>query len=317
MTQKRQCGANRIFPLMLLGVLMVMLGGPSASLGQSLSPGSGLQDPACSTNENQVLPDQIKELRAQVAKLQAAVQQTSPISRSTAGSRMKMGGGKAMVVMDDMGGMGSGQKRGMSPGSGGGMGMMEKEGEMGGMSSGRSGGMSMEDDQSEMGGMSSSSGMSPGGAKGMCCMGEMGAMMGGMMGSGGGMGGMKGMPSTMPGQAGASHLYHIGSTGFFLDHPKHLTLTKDQTRTLNRLKERALLDRTTAQRQIDQAEQELYILTGADEADSGKIQAKVAEIEKLRADRRMNFIRAVGEAVNILTHDQHQTLLGAMVPNQK
>lgn len=311
MTQKRLCRANRILPLMLLGLLMVMLGGPSACVGQSPLPGSGLQDPALSTNENQVLVDHITELRPH-----AGVQQTGPISKSTAGARAKMGG-KAMVVMDDMGGMGPGQKRGMPSGSGGGMGMMEKEGEMGGMSSGGSGGMSMEDDQSEMGGMSSRGGMSPGGAKGMCCMGEMGAMMGSMMGSGGGMGGMKGLPSTMPGQAGASHLYHIGSTGFFLDHPKHLALTKDQTRTLNRLKERALLDRTTAQRHIDQAEQELYILTGADEADSGTIQAKVAEIEKLRADRRMKFIRAVGEAAHVLTHDQHQALLGAMGPNQK
>ena len=317
MTQKRECLTNYIFPLMLLGVLMVMLAGPSASMGQSLSPGSGVQDPALSTNENQVLAGHITELRSHVAKPQAGVQQTGPITRSTAWAHMKMGGGKAMVVMDDMGGMGSGQKRGMSSGSGSGMGMMEKEGEMGGMSSGGSGGRSMEDDQSEMGGMSSRGGMSPGGAKGMCCMGEMGAMMGGMMHPGGAMGGMKGMPSTMPGQAGASHLYHIGSTGFFLDHPKHLTLTKDQTRTLNRLKERALLDRTTAQRHIDQAEQELYILTGADEADSGKIQAKVAEIEKLRADRRMKFIRAVEEAAHVLTHDQHQALLGAMVPNQK
>ena len=316
MTQKRECITNYIFPLMLLGVLMVMLAGPSASVGRSLSPGSGLQDPAMSTNENQVLADHITELRPHVAKPQAGVQQTGPISRSTAGARTKMGG-KAMVVMDEMGGMGSGQKRGMPSGSGGGMGMMEKEGEMGGMSSGGSGGRSMEDDQSEMGGMSTRGGMSPGGEKGMCCMGEMGAMMGGMMGSGGGMSGMKGLPSTMPGQAGASHLYHIGSTGFFLDHPKHLTLTKDQSRTLNRLKERALLDRTTAQRHIDQAEQELYILTGADEADSGKIQAKVAEIEKLRADRRMKFIRAVEEAAHVLTHDQHQALLGAMVPNQK
>ena len=317
MTQKRDCITNYIFPLMLLGVLMVMLRDPSASVGQSLSPGSGLQDPALSTNENQVLADHITEWRAHVAKTQAGMQQTGPISRSTAEAHTKMGGGKAMVVMDDMGGMGSGQKRGMSSGSGGGMGMMEKEGEMGGMSSGGSGGRSMEEDQSEMGGMSSRGGMSPGGAKGMCCMGEMGAMMGGMMHPGGAMGGMKGMPSTMPGQAGASHLYHIGSTGFFLDHPKHLTLTKDQTRTLNRLKERALLDRTTAQRNIDQAEQELYMLTGADQPDAAQIQLKVAEIEKLRADRRMHFIRAVGEAANVLTHDQHQALLGAMVPNQK
>jgi hypothetical protein len=220
-----------------------------------------------------------------------------------------------MVVMDDMGGRGTGQNRGMSQGSGGGMGMMGDQGEMGGMSpggrsTGASGGMGMMD-EGEMGGMSS------GGDMGMCCMGEMGRMRSGMMDPGRGMGGMQGMSSTMPGQPGASHLYHIGSTGFFLDHAKHIALTPEQTMTLNRLKERALLNRTTAQRRIDQVEQDLYILTGADEPDAVKIQAKVAEIEKLRADQRMNFIRAVGEATNVLTHDQHRALLGTMIPNQK
>ena len=121
----------------------------------------------------------------------------------------------------------------------------------------------------------------------------------------------------MPGQPGASHLYHIGSTGFFLNHSKHITLTPEQKMTLNRLKEKALLDRTTAQRRMGQAEQDLYILTGADQPDTAKIQAKVAEIEKLRTDQRMAFIRAVSEAVNVLTHDQHQALLGTMTPNQK
>ena len=121
----------------------------------------------------------------------------------------------------------------------------------------------------------------------------------------------------MPGQPGASHLYHIGSTGFFLNHAKHITLTPEQKMTLNRLKEKALLDRTTAQRRMGQAEQDLYILTGADQPDPAKIQAKVAEIEKLRTDQRMTFIRAVSEAVNVLTHDQHQALLGTMTPNQK
>ncbi|MEP6888941.1 MAG: periplasmic heavy metal sensor [Nitrospirales bacterium] len=315
MTQRKQRITHRVFPLMLLGVMLVMLGGPSASLGQTQSSGGGSQNAARADNEHQAMLDHIMELRAQVAKLQVAVQQS--VSKSIPGSRMKMGGNKAMVVMDDMGSMGSGQKHGTSPGSSGGMGMMEKEGEMGGMSSGGSSGMSMEDDQSEMDGMSSSGKGSSGDAKGMCCMGEMGAMRADMMRPGAGMGGMKGLPSTMPGQAGASHLYHIGSTGFFLDHPKHITLTKDQTRTLNRLKEKALVDRTTQQRRIDQAEQELYLLTGADQPDAAQIQAKVAEIEKLRADRRMNFIRAVGEAANVLTHDQHQTLLGAMEPTQK
>lgn len=139
--------------------------------------------------------------------------------------------------------------------------------------------------------------------------------MGGMKSSG--MGGMKGSPSTMPGQPGASHLYHIGSTGFFLDHAQHIVLTPEQKTTLNRLKEKALLDRATQQRRIDQAEQDLYLLTGADQPDAAKIQAKVAEIEKLRADQRMNFIRAVGEATNVLTHDQHRALLGTMTSTPK
>ena len=193
------------------------------------------------------------------------------------------------------------------------MGKMGDQGEMGGMSpggksSGAGGGMGMMD-EGEMGGMSS------GGKMGMCCMGEMGGMMGGMGSSG--KGSMNASPSTMPGQPGASHLYHIGSTGFFLNHSKHITLTPEQKMTLNRLKEKALLDRTTAQRRMGQAEQDLYILTGADQPDPAKIQAKVADIEKLRTDHRMTFIRAVSEAVNVLTHDQHQALLGTMTPNQK
>ena len=305
---------NRVFHALVVAVMVVTLVYPSLSSGENVSPGSDahnimMTDP---NKDPQALLDQITELQAEVAKLRAAVQQTDPMKRSRAGSRMKMGGGRAMVVMDDMGGMGTGQNRGMSQGSGGGMGMMGDQGEMGGMSpggrsSGAGGGMGMMD-EGEMGGMSS------GGEMGMCCMGEMGGMTEGMKRSG--MGSMR-SSSTMPGQPGASHLYHIGSTGFFLNHSKHITLTPEQKMTLNRLKEKALLDRTTAQRRMGQAEQDLYILTGADQPDPAKIQAKVAEIEKLRTDQRMTFIRAVSEAVNVLTHDQHQALLGTMIPNQK
>jgi hypothetical protein len=38
----------------------------------------------------------------------------------------------------------------------------------------------------------------------------------------------------------------------------------------------------------------------------------VREIEKLRADQRLTFIRAVGEAANLLTDDQRKLLIGAM-----
>lgn len=318
MKQNRPLMANQVFHGMVVAVMAVTLVYPSLSWGQNVSPGSGAHNMTDSNKDPQALLDQITELQAEVAKLRAAVQQTDPMKRSRAGSRMNMGGGKAMGMMDDrgeMGGMGTGQNRGMSQGSGGGMGMMGDQGEMGGMSPGgrssdTSGGMGMRG-EGEMGGMSSE------GEMGMCCMGEMGGMTGGTGQPDRGMGGMKVSPSTMPGQPGASHLYHIGSTGFFLDHAKHIALTPEQKKTLNRLKEKALLGRTAQQRRIDQAEQELYMVTGADQPDTTQIQAKIAEIEKLRTDQRMNFIRAVGEATNVLTHDQHRTLLGTMTSNQK
>ena len=259
---------------------------------------------AQATDDNQALADQIQQLQQQVATLQAIIQKQNTQKRSRGmGSGGKMRGGGEMAMMDDD----MKQMGGMSSGASGGKGMMGDQGEMGGMSGGAasgmsssaSGGMGMDMGmmEGEMGGMSSSGNM------GMCCMGEMG--------------GMKGSPSTMPGQPGASHLYHIGSTGFFLDHAKHIALTPEQRMTLNRLKEKALLDRAAQQRRIGQAEQELYLLTGADQPESAQIQAKIAEIEKLRGDQRMNFIRAVGEAANVLTHDQHRTLLGTKTSNQQ
>ena len=269
---------------------------------------SHAQHAAAQATDNQALADQIQQLQQQVATLQAIIQKQNTQRRSgVMGSGGKMSGGKMAMKDDDTNQMG-----GMPSGGSAGMGMMGEQGEMGAMSaggrsSGASGGMGMMG-EGEMGGMSS------GGEMGMCCMREMGGMTEGMRRSG--MGGMR-SSSTMPGQPGASHLYHIGSTGFFLDHAKHIALTPEQRMTLNRLKEKALLDRTTQQRSIDQAEQELYLLTGADQPEAAQIQAKIAEIEKLRADQRMNLIRAVGEAAKVLTHDQHRTLLGTMTSTQK
>ena len=82
--------------------------------------------------------------------------------------------------------------------------------------------------------------------------------------------------------------------------------------TLNRLKAKAIRERASTQRRIDQEEKDLFLLTGSDQPDGSKIQAKVSEIEKLWADERMNFIRALGEATNVLTHEQHQAVMGTM-----
>ena len=175
----------------------------------------------------------------------------------------------------------------------------------------------------DMGGMP----MNPQDNKPMPAPGGMGGMMTGMMGMMNQMMGMGAMPAASPGMAmptpaippsalpgfpGLSHLYHIGSTGFFLEHAQHIGLSADQQTALTKLKEQALAAKTSTDRQIEQAEQEMATLTSADQPDAGKIEAKVREIEKLRTDERLSFIRAVGEAAKLLSDDQRKVLTGAM-----
>ena len=136
---------------------------------------------------------------------------------------------------------------------------------------------------------------------------EMAGMMGGLGGQAGP--GMT-MPSALPGFPGASHLYHIGATGFFLDHPQHIALSTGQRMKLNQLKEKAKLDKASARRSVEQAEQDLWLLTAADEPDNAQIEAKIAEIEKLKGDGRLRFIGAVGEAAKILNDEQRKILTG-------
>lgn len=178
-----------------------------------------------------------------------------------------------------------------------------------GMMSGGAGGMGMMDDD-EMMGKKSPGGMGGRQGKGMMDDDEM--MGVGAMGKakGMGMGKMK-MPSSLPGFPGASHLYHIGADGFFLNHDVHITLAADQQKKLNRIKEKALLGDSSCGRKIEEAEQELWELTSSDTPDAEAVEAKVREIEKLRGDHRLAFIRAVGEAAEQLTEEQRQVLVGA------
>jgi hypothetical protein len=173
----------------------------------------------------------------------------------------------------------------------------------------------MDMDDMMMGGMSSAPGMGGGMGSGMG-MDEMMKMMGmGNMPMGGaGSPAAMSMPSALPGFPGASHLYHIGATGFFLDHPEHIVLTLEQQTALNQQKEQALLQQAEFQRKVEQAEQDLWVLTGSDTPDAGKIEAKAREIEKLRADQRIAFIRAVGTAATLLTDEQRKQLTGMLPP---
>jgi len=120
--------------------------------------------------------------------------------------------------------------------------------------------------------------------------------------------------SALPGFPGASHLYHIGSTGFFLDHSEHITLTAEQQKSLNQMKQDSELAKDTAKRKIEQAEQELWQLTSADQPDAGKMEAKISEIDQLRGDERLAFIRSVGEAAKALTDEQRKSLTGFAPP---
>ena len=137
-------------------------------------------------------------------------------------------------------------------------------------------------------------------------------MMGRMRGSMTGRPGMSRMApaSQLPGFPGASHLYHVGATGFFLDHPQHITLSTQQQTALNRIKEKSLLDGANSARRIEDAEQEVWLLTAGEAPDGAKIEAKVRAIESSRGDQRMAFIRAVGEAGKVLTAGQQTALLG-------
>lgn len=122
------------------------------------------------------------------------------------------------------------------------------------------------------------------------------------------------MPSDLPGFPGASHIYHVGATAFFLDSSAAIQLTPDQLATLNAIKQKSLGDFGTAQRRIDQAEQELWMLTASDRPDAMTLEMKVREIERLKGDQRIAFIRSVGEAARVLTDAQRAALLSTSAP---
>jgi hypothetical protein len=216
--------------------------------------------------------DVADQLRMLTAKVARLEAAVAKIAPPPAGTPGMAGGG--MAGGGTSGGMGMDGMMSMMMGG--------QKGGMTGMAAAPGGGMSMTDDMDMMG-------------------------MGGM----GGQKGMKmRMAAALPGFPGASHLYHIGATDFFLDHPEHVALSTDQQVRLNGVKQKAVADKANGQRRVEEAEQQMWELTASDQPDAAKIEAKVREIEKLRGDQRMSFIRSVGEAAQALTDDQRKSLLG-------
>lgn len=251
------------------------------------------------------LADQLAELQAGVARLETALDKLhsmpSPAgtqSGANTSSGMNMSPGSSSGMSSGMGMMGMGKKDSMSGKGmnkmdmmkGGGMGMMGMM-KSGGMGMGKMGMMKGMTDSAE--GMDSMQGMS---------MGNMGA------------GESLALLSALPGFPGASHIYHIGQTGFFLDHDDHIELTTEQRLALADIKEETLLGQESSTRDIEEAEQELWVLTAADEPDASMIESKVRELEKLRGDQRLAFIQSVGKAASILSTVQREALLGVVPP---
>lgn len=289
-SNRRWCGAVGLVILAFL-VAWPVLGTAQDKKDPPHDPSKHVQPPGGpGADANKDLADQIKLLQTKVARLEAALAKTAPAAggampemggmKDDAMGGKKMGGGGGMAGMKDdaMGGMGGKKMGGMA--GGGGMGGM-KDDAMGGMSGG-GGGMMMMDDMDMMG------------------MGSMGGAKGKKMK----------MTAALPGFPGMSHIYHIGASDFFLDHPEHITLSTEQKTKLGHMKQKATTAKASAQRKIEEAEQQLWELTGSDQPDAAKMDAKVREVEKLRGDQRMAFIQSVGESAQVLTDDQRKILIG-------
>lgn len=286
----------------LITALAIVLGSTSVGAQTSGSPPAssahaGMQQP---TSQSRDLEAQIAELRAQVAKLQATLDQSKPAPAPGMKGMQQpdkaMAGGMRMMNMHK-GEMGMPPEGMKMP-----AGMMEKMEKMEKMD--------MMEMMNEMGMKPAGGGMPMGAAPPASASGASGMAM-------------PAKPATaparsvsaLPGFSGASHLYHIGSTGFFLDQDR-VAFSAEQQASLNQIKQRALLERSQSERRAEQAEEELWALTSGGQPDAAKVAAKVQEIERIRANARLSFIRAVGEASKVLTADQRSALLGTSVPQK-
>ena len=118
----------------------------------------------------------------------------------------------------------------------------------------------------------------------------------------------------MPGSPGGAHLYHVGATGFFLDHAGTIALDATQTAALTAIRDTAMGEQAGVQRKIDQAEQDLWRLTDSGQPELAKVDGKVREIETLTGNQRIAFIRAVGQAAGILSPEQRAAVLADAAP---
>lgn len=248
--------------------------------------------------EKPTIEEQLEDLRAAVSRVEASLAKEHEAAADSSSAHTSNAPQEGDGSDPKMGGMG--MKKGMGAMSGGEMkakgGMMGMGGMMKGMGS-----MSAGSDSQSSEGMG---------------MGSMGMMKKGGMMKGMGMMMMGKTPdssmeiSALPGFPGASHIYHIGASEFFLDHREHLGLTPDQQKKLNELKSNTLLKQNEFERQLERAEEQLWSLTSEAEPDAAQIENALAEIGVLTTEKRLDFIRSVGAAAEVLTTSQRALLRG-------
>jgi Spy/CpxP family protein refolding chaperone len=120
---------------------------------------------------------------------------------------------------------------------------------------------------------------------------------------------MPAMSGQSPEDSGPPALLHIGAKGFFLDRPQTFTPRADQAKMLTAIKERTTMEMMATDKKVQEVEQQLWKLTAKDHPDLVEVENKTREVEKLRADQRVAFIRSVAEAANLLTAEQKEMLL--------
>jgi Spy/CpxP family protein refolding chaperone len=98
--------------------------------------------------------------------------------------------------------------------------------------------------------------------------------------------------------------------GFALRHRQELSLTPQQVETLKKLgmDSRRAAIRAAADRKV--AQLDLMSLRQSDPVDMSRVEAKVREIERLRADSRLAAIRTDEQAKAQLTPEQREKLKG-------
>lgn len=223
-----------------------------------------------SPDSEKTMTDQISEIRSKLFGLETALEMKHQ------GKTGRIASGTDKTGMNKMGPMGQMQPNGMNGGP------MRSRPKM----------------ANPPGGMSPGPKMNGTGMMGMKMMGRMNKKSSALL------------PSSLPGFPGVSHIYHIGSTDFFLDHSDHIRLTVQQKTKLNQIKEQTTLDYSTKDRNAKKLEQDLWVLTSSDQPDIKKIDEKIGEITRLKGKMRLAFIQAVGEAARVLTSEQLEQLKG-------